>query len=517
MKLRSAQAVFALGLVPLFSVPLLADPPALFSETPVLVAKNPARFQRLWRSANERIVRAIVIGDSQETCPESHGRVYMPRLHAELAARFGPVPETPWMEFVSSAGSGNPWAECLVRSWWPNANVTPSTWPTAMFPPGTRAAKSCSLTVPNINSNQTTGQVIVLQPRGESVDPGAEFANLTGDLFYTTGGVFVEVLALSSTEDVGISLAIRHLTTPEPSLDEPIVEAVSGLSLLGAAPGLPIVQRFGPFTVPTGSWLEIEIAGTRAEAYTHFVAARFVSAASTHGWSLTDLAAGGYTASRWASEIPGYGPIISALAPDMAIIMLGANDVGSGINASAYRQHLESLISGLRASTQADLPVLLIADPPRLGIGGNLQALQDRYAGACAEIALADESVAALNSRRLLDDQGWTFANGSAFTPDTVHYNALGARMKAALELETLYTVWQGSMPPCWPDLGSQGGLPIPDGQLDNNDFVAFIDLFFANHLAADLGRQGGLAGADRMLDNNDFVAFVDLYFVGCP
>jgi hypothetical protein len=65
-------------------------------------------------------------------------------------------------------------------------------------------------------------------------------------------------------------------------------------------------------------------------------------------------------------------------------------------------------------------------------------------------------------------------------------------------------------------DLGKQGGLRGPDGQLDNNDFIVFIDAFFANDAAADVGKQGGIVGPDGLWDNNDFVVFIDLFFAGC-
>ncbi|HYD01389.1 MAG TPA: GC-type dockerin domain-anchored protein [Phycisphaerales bacterium] len=70
--------------------------------------------------------------------------------------------------------------------------------------------------------------------------------------------------------------------------------------------------------------------------------------------------------------------------------------------------------------------------------------------------------------------------------------------------------------PPCLADLGQQGGIPGADGSLDNNDFVAFIDAFFAHGEPADLGSQGGIAGSDGAWDNNDFVVFIDLFFAGC-
>ncbi|MDP1662604.1 MAG: S8 family serine peptidase [Phycisphaerales bacterium] len=71
----------------------------------------------------------------------------------------------------------------------------------------------------------------------------------------------------------------------------------------------------------------------------------------------------------------------------------------------------------------------------------------------------------------------------------------------------------------CTADIGVQGGLLGHDGLLDNNDFVVFIDRFFAQDAAADLGVQGGIVGHDGLFDNNDFVAFIDAFFArsGCP
>ncbi|MFT3686242.1 MAG: choice-of-anchor R domain-containing protein [Phycisphaerales bacterium] len=65
-------------------------------------------------------------------------------------------------------------------------------------------------------------------------------------------------------------------------------------------------------------------------------------------------------------------------------------------------------------------------------------------------------------------------------------------------------------------DFGGAGGLAGADGRLDNNDFIVFIDAFFAASSVADIGQQGGVFGADGAFDNNDFIAFINLFFNGC-
>ncbi len=65
-------------------------------------------------------------------------------------------------------------------------------------------------------------------------------------------------------------------------------------------------------------------------------------------------------------------------------------------------------------------------------------------------------------------------------------------------------------------DIGSTGGADGADGQLNNNDFIVFIDRFFAADPRADVGATGGVPGADDAFNNNDFVVFIDRFFAGC-
>ena len=69
----------------------------------------------------------------------------------------------------------------------------------------------------------------------------------------------------------------------------------------------------------------------------------------------------------------------------------------------------------------------------------------------------------------------------------------------------------------CGPaDLGRAGGEPCPDGELDNNDFIVFINYFFGQNAVADMGGAGGFPTPDGAFDNNDFIAFINHFFTGC-
>ncbi|HYC99626.1 MAG TPA: GC-type dockerin domain-anchored protein, partial [Phycisphaerales bacterium] len=96
----------------------------------------------------------------------------------------------------------------------------------------------------------------------------------------------------------------------------------------------------------------------------------------------------------------------------------------------------------------------------------------------------------------------------------TTNFNVVNA---SASSTATRINVRYGKLAGCGPaDIGSQGGVAGPDGTLDNNDFVVFIDQFFAHSPSADRGSQGGVPGADGQYDNNDFVVFIDQFFTGC-
>ena len=83
-------------------------------------------------------------------------------------------------------------------------------------------------------------------------------------------------------------------------------------------------------------------------------------------------------------------------------------------------------------------------------------------------------------------------------------------------QLRAYVATWSFNAGGCAADLGSAGGVGGQDGQLDNNDFIVFVDSFFSANAASDFGSAGGVAGPDGVFDNNDFIAYIDSFFAGC-
>ncbi len=107
-----------------------------------------------------------------------------------------------------------------------------------------------------------------------------------------------------------------------------------------------------------------------------------------------------------------------------------------------------------------------------------------------------------------------TEARGVYTTPTTI--TVVGMISRPGGNWNAVAWTKPNTPPPCSPaDIGSAGGAPGPDGHLDNNDFIVFINDFFNQSPSADIGVAGGIAGHDSAFDNNDFIVFINLFFEG--
>ncbi len=64
-------------------------------------------------------------------------------------------------------------------------------------------------------------------------------------------------------------------------------------------------------------------------------------------------------------------------------------------------------------------------------------------------------------------------------------------------------------------DVAQGGGLPGPDGTIDGDDFIAFINAFAAGDLLADVVNGGGTRPPDGIVDGSDFIAFINAFVAG--
>ncbi|HZW06263.1 MAG TPA: SGNH/GDSL hydrolase family protein, partial [Phycisphaerales bacterium] len=358
----------------------------------------------------------------------------------------------------------------------------------------------------------TTGQrgwFALLQPNATSVSASLAI-DRTRAWFDTSQGVYIDVYTLA--DPLYGNVQARWSLAPGSAPNA--AATVLGQGVTHAAVGGPPVARstFGPVTWSPSpdACLQVELVGADPGKPARLVSVGFRAVANPVGIAVTDIAGGGHNASSLLSEHVAAMDHLTSLGVDCVFISLGANDAWT--SPDVYKQRLTALIAAVRQRTHPELPVIILGDPYRRGLTTVALDWLDHFPRAAADLAQELPSVCAVNSRRLTHDAGWTPDSGSAYLVDGVHYNPTGATLKAAAEVGALW----GSFV-CPADVGVQGGLPGRDGGLDNNDFVAFIDAFFARHPIADFGRQGGLPLSDGRFDNNDFVVFIDSYFAGCP
>jgi hypothetical protein len=208
-----------------------------------------------------------------------------------------------------------------------------------------------------------------------------------------------------------------------------------------------------------------------------------------------------------ASEITAIQVAVGAALPDAALTVLLYDDVNDDGNPDdgvlLAAQSFEPV------ATQSNTFTEVAITPTRV---------TGRFFVACS--AHVDGTFASYTARQDLQSGQVFGANaflywGRDFNPIT--FSGYSNRVqRTGVAAVMVRAVGRVPAPPCPADIGSTGGAPGSDGVLDNNDFVVFIDRFFAHAPGADVGSTGGVHGSDGAWDNNDFIVFIDQFFAGC-
>jgi lysophospholipase L1-like esterase len=417
-----------------------------YMDVPRVHTRSPGVFSGLFERARCETVSAVLLGDSQESCPGGAGAVYVPRLQHEFWSRYGRGPQTPLAPMNASYGGWPIPGDWLLRVANTAEGVRASTLPGAWFPPGMTACVTSAAQGSNVNQDQWYPQIVMLQPDSADVHTGAAVAG--GERYFLGGEVYVEVLAARMPGSGEVRVDISTAPTNVTNFFRPVERTFeTSLGLDGPGPS-PVWARLGPIAVPEGGYLQAGISGTDPTRLTHVLGARFVDAQSGRGWAITSFSQGGHKTSDLLSQHGGCGPVLGAMRPDVLILAYGANDSGVGYTAAWYRAGLEAIIAYARQHTRADLPVIVLQDPNRRGLTTPQQIEFERYPRAAMELAEADPLVCAVNSRRLTHEQGWEPSFSYRYLADLVHYNPGGAVLKAEVEAGALFDAFLAS-PAC--------------------------------------------------------------------
>ncbi len=442
-----------------------------------------------------------MLGDSQETCPGGFGEVYVPRFNWELWQRYGNAPSTPWTTMRASYGGSPPWGPWLLRAGFAPPSLTETRVAARRLPPGFSGGKTSTRGGINVNNNQEFGQLLMLQHDSAASSPETGIGGVAS--YFPGGSCSIDVIAATGPSSGEVSVWVTSAPTAEPSFFETIQSVLfSSMDLEDLEVDIRS-QRLGPVPMTPGRYLQAEFSGTDPAKFTDIIAARFVSESNSRGLTVTPIAEGGYSSSTILESHAGCFQVLEAMKPDVVFLCYGANDVGAYYTPEIYRSFVELLIAKLRREISSTLPVILISDPARGQLNEYGQGLYDRYAGANYLFARADPLVCALNSRLLTEQAGWTARNIPRFTdPSLVHYNALGATLKARVEIDALFREFVG----CFADFND-------DGIIDLFDYIDFLACFESETCPP--GRQADVNN-DGFVDFFDLDAFVTAFLNNC-
>jgi lysophospholipase L1-like esterase len=470
-----------------------------FLTVPAVYTHSPGVFEGMFERARCGTVRAILFGDSQETCPGGAGALYIPRLQYEFWSRYGNAPETPLAPMYASYGTPPVAADWLLRVANPPGGVQPSRLVPEFLPPGFTACATTTIDGSNVGG-QWYPQAVLVQHDGIDLPAATLLAGV--ERYFDAGrGVYIDVVAATNASSGEVRVQVLTAPSRTPNFAAlPYADVQTSMGLESPVAGIRSV-RLGPFPAPGPGYVQVSVSGTDPGKFTDIVGVRVVSAASPRGWGMTSFSQGGYGAHHLTALHGQCGPVLAAVAPDVCFLAYGANDAGNWVSPQGYRAALAADIAFIRSHTRGDLPVIVLGDPYRSDLADGRQANHDLYPRAAMELAEADPLVCAVNSRRLTHEAGWT-PGALVYLSDNVHYSALGAHVKARVEAEALFDAFLWT-PPCRVSIREvpcdsrtvcerHAGLPVPtedglrapcdldfnlDGNTDQDDLALFVAL----------------------------------------
>ncbi len=390
-----------------------AEPP--YTEVPIVVALDPSVFRDLLLSSSSGVVRMMVLGDSQETCPGQWGRHYVMQANALMARTFGPVSETmlfspewwwsdpAWLATSAAFGEAVPPAEVT------DAQLLPGMAPRAMVPTATGGGAF----------------VTVFLPRAQE----AITDELKDQPWFVEGTpVVADVLVArrSSSSELAWESAPTTMTVPDAA-----APVVSG----GSWPILPYGTdgRVGWYSTPplsTGSreQVQLRLMGASQEPV-DCLGVRYRAVGESRGVVVHSFSKGGMRIADFLSQHGSCGETLRTVAPNVVVLHWGAND-STWTTSAQWRQSLLDTIGALRsAASDPALPIIIAGDPPRYDVPPDSPFLE--FPGVAAEIAMSDPHVLALYLRRAEEEAyGWDASLNLAMA-DLAHYRPHGQRMLA--------------------------------------------------------------------------------------
>ena len=398
-----------------------------FRDVDFFYSQQPQVFQQLWQRAQAQTVRIAVLGDSQETSPDSHGFQYIPLLNYEMWKRFGNAPETPVVGCFYYGGS--PPGDWLLAGQCATPGPTATRLSPSQILPNARPTAFSTLNSATNITGGNRGQLTMLEQDADDVDPSAGIPTNVA-YFNTSGTVKARIYAATNASSGEIAYQARPNTTASPSYAAAVT--TTGTLTLGLqSPTFAIKSgETAALNFNGKRYMALEVFGSSDTALTDLIGLRFVNETHPEGVVVDNFSLGGYTAATFLNAHADAGPMFAAFGFHAAILHYGANEGGS-VSAAQFASNISAVISRVRAWVgDPNFPIVLITDVYEDGLTQAQTAIYDQYVGAQLMIAQADPNVMVINARRLMEDIGWNATSGESgqFLVDGVHYTGLGAQ-----------------------------------------------------------------------------------------
>lgn len=381
-------------------------------------------FFRLPYDANRgRPVRAMILGDSQETDVGGAGIHFAPSLAQAACIFYGNHPETTFLKLGTARK--NPGAypgACAVQAGGGTQNITSD-----YLPPGVTDSGRDTL------SSHTNN--FILQPDWFSVAPRLGIAG--GDWWdKANASILTDVFALTRPSVSGqMTYYVIRQSLPEgTSGGSQIDSGTTAMDLVSDTLSMKS-QTIGPHTFSSSPYLRIQFDGSHASNPCRFAGVRFRNATDTRGMSFTFFSDGGKMIRDAQIDHPNMGAFIRGLGFDFVIRPMGTNDAysGSGYTAAEWKAQILADAAWLRSEVFQDptFPIIYLMDDYRLGGTAGQNTQYDQYPGVIDEVELLIGNVAGVNLRRGTQRSG--------FGPSTLDLTGLTSKGEwAAL---TVYSV----------------------------------------------------------------------------
>lgn len=408
-----------------------------FRDVDFFYSQQPQVFEELREAARTQTIRIAVLGDSQETSPQSRGFQYLPLLNYEMWKRFGNSPETPVVGCFQYGST--PPAHWLLAGRCASPGPSTTRLSATQILPNARPRAFSTLNAATNITGGNRGQLTLLQHDASGIDASAGIPTEIS-YFNTSGIVKAQIFAATHPGSGEIAYQARPNATPSPSY----AAAVTTTGTLALGLQSPEFAIRSGSTVPLefngNHYMALEVFGASDTQLTDLIGLRFINESHPQGVVVDSFSLGGYTAERFLNLHANAGPMFAAFGFHAAILHYGANEGGS-ISAASFAANLSAVIARVRSWVgDPAFPVILIADVYQSRPSAEQMAEYDRYVGAQLTIAQADPNVMVINARRLTENIGWNARSGqsSLHLNDGVHYTGQGARTLASAVVSAL-------------------------------------------------------------------------------